>query len=100
MLFDDSTITRVITNITELREQLGPAIAQALSFFPGVDRTVGGWEGLEAAQAKLPDDETRDAFALSYSIVAQLWEAISPDPVLTPLAHQDRNDRDGRRRRR
>ena len=83
MLFDDSTITRVITNITELREQLGPAIAQALSFFPGVDRTVGGWEGLEAAQAKLPDDETRDAFALSYSIVAQLWEAISPDPVLT-----------------
>ena len=36
---------------------------QCLDFFPGVDRTVEGYEGLLAAQQCLPDDETRDAFA-------------------------------------
>lgn len=82
MMFDDSTITKVITNISALKDKLGPAIAGALAFFDGVDRTVGGWEGLQAAQAKLPDDETRDAFARAYSTVSQLWEAISPDPIL------------------
>jgi type I restriction enzyme R subunit len=83
MMFDDSTITKVITNIAALKEQLAPAIADALAFFPGVDRTLDGWEGLQAAQEKLPDDAIRDAFALAYSTVSQLWEAISPDPVLT-----------------
>jgi type I restriction enzyme R subunit len=57
-------------------------MAAALAYFPGVDRTVEGWEGLEAAQTCLPDDEKRDSFARSYSKVAQLWEAISPDPIL------------------
>lgn len=83
MMFDDSTITKVITNIAALKEQLAPAIADALAFFPGVDRTLDGWEGLQAAQEKLSDDAIRDAFALAYSTVSQLWEAISPDPVLT-----------------
>lgn len=54
-----------------------------MAFFPGVDRTVGGYEGLIQAQAAIADDETKDAFGLAYSIVSQLWEALSPDPVLT-----------------
>jgi type I restriction enzyme R subunit len=83
MMFDDSTITKVITNISALKDELGPAIHDALAFFNGVDRSIGGWEGLQAAQDMLPDDETRDAFARAYSKVSQLWEAISPDPVLT-----------------
>lgn len=83
LLFDDKSVQRVITNIAELRNQLPPAIKTALSFFPGVDRTVGGYEGLIQAQAALADDETKDAFALAYSVVGQLWEALSPDPILT-----------------
>ncbi len=83
MMFDDSTITKVITNISALKDQLGAAISDALQFFTGLDRTVGGWEGLQAAQDRLPDDDTRDAFAKAYSTVSQLWEAISPDPILT-----------------
>ena len=83
MMFDDSSISRVITNINALKDQLGPAVITALAFFTGVDRTLGGWEGLQAAQDKLPDDATRDAFAQAFSTVSQLWEAISPDPVLT-----------------
>jgi type I restriction enzyme R subunit len=82
LMFDDRSIQKVITNIGQLRDQLPVAIAEALAYFPGVDRTVGGWEGLQEAQSHLPDDETRDAFAAAYSVVSQLWEAISPDPAL------------------
>jgi type I restriction enzyme R subunit len=82
LMFDDRSIQKVITNIGQLRDQLPGAITEALAYFPGVDRTVGGWEGLQEAQSHLPDDETRDAFAAAYSVVSQLWEAISPEPVL------------------
>lgn len=82
-MFDDSTVHSVITNLSELRIQVPEAIAAAVAFFPGADRTVGGWEGLQAAQQKLPDDAARDDFARAYSKVSQLWEAVSPDPILT-----------------
>src|SRR5690606_15771742 len=81
--FDDTSVQQAISNIAELRNQLGPAIRAALAFFPGVDRTVGGYDGLIQAQASLATDETKDAFGLAYSIVAQLWEALSPDPILS-----------------
>lgn len=84
LLFDDTSVQRVITNIAELKTQLPGAMSAAVGLFAGVDRTVGGYEGLIQAQAKLPDDTTRDAFGTSYSVVAQLWEALSPDPVLAP----------------
>jgi len=81
--FDDAKVNQVITNIEELKTQLGPAIAAALSFFPGVDRTLGGYEGLIQAQTAIADDAQKDAFGLAYSVVSQLWEAISPDPMLS-----------------
>jgi type I restriction enzyme R subunit len=49
-----------------------------------VDRTVGGYEGLIAAQDCLPNNEVRDAFAAEYSVLSRLWEALSPDPSLGP----------------
>ena len=49
---------------------------------PGVDRSVGGYEGLIAAQECLPDNEKRDAFAADFSALSRLWEALSPDPLL------------------
>lgn len=81
--FDDRSVQQVISNIAVLREQLGPAIAAALAFFPGVDRTAGGYEGLIQAQTAIDSDESRDAFGAAYSVVAQLWETLSPDPILS-----------------
>lgn len=48
------------------------------------DRTLQGYEGLIAAQQCLPTNETRDAFAAEFSALVRLWEAVSPDPALTP----------------
>jgi type I restriction enzyme R subunit len=87
LAFDEKAIQKVITNIDELKDQLGPKMAECLGFFPGVDRTVEGWEGLSAAQQCVPTNEQRDAFALAFRQLTQLWEAISPDPALS--AHED-----------
>ena len=57
---------------------------KCLDFFPGVDRTVAGYEGLLAAQECLPDNDTRDGFAAAYSHLSRHWEALAPDPVLAP----------------
>jgi len=81
--FDDKSVQQVISNIAVLREQLGPAIASAVAFFPGVDRTVGGYEGLIQAQAAIASEAAKDAYGAAYSVVSQLWETISPDPVLS-----------------
>jgi type I restriction enzyme R subunit len=53
-----------------------------LEYFPGVDRTVAGYEGLMSAQDCLPNNDVRDRFAEDLSYTARLWEAISPDSVL------------------
>jgi type I restriction enzyme R subunit len=81
--FDEKSVSQVITNIAELKVQLAPAFAEALAFFPGVDRSIGGYEGLIQAQAAIADDAAKDAFGLAYSVISQLWEALSPDPVLS-----------------
>src|SRR5665811_1914609 len=81
--FDEEGITRVVTNITELVSKFPTAIQTCLARFPGVDRSIAGYEGLIAAQECLPNNDMRDAFAADYSYLSRLWEAISPDPVLT-----------------
>jgi type I restriction enzyme R subunit len=82
--FDEKAVQKVITNLDELKKELPVVVARCLAFFPGVDRTVGGYEGLIAAQDCLPDNETRDKFAAEYSVLSRLWEALSPDPCLGP----------------
>ena len=81
--FDEEGITRVVTNISELKAKLPEATQKCLEYFPGVDRTLEGYEGLIAAQECLPNDATRDRYAADCSYLARLWEAISPDPVLS-----------------
>jgi type I restriction enzyme, R subunit len=81
--FDEEGITRVVSNITALKAKMPEAIQKCLQYFPGVDRSVAGYEGLMAAQDCLPDNETRDEYAADCSYLMRLWEAISPDPVLT-----------------
>jgi type I restriction enzyme R subunit len=83
--FDDETITKVISNLNELKSELEPMVKACLAYFRGVDRSFGGWEGLMAAQQCLPDNESRDKFALDFSQLALVWEALSPDPILTPF---------------
>jgi type I restriction enzyme R subunit len=71
-----------VSNIAGLKDKLPGAMQKCLAYFAGVDRTIGGYEGLIAAQDCLPNDKTRDAFAADYSVVSKLWEALSPDPML------------------
>jgi type I restriction enzyme, R subunit len=82
--FDETAVQQVITNLTQLMDALPDAMQTCLDFFPGVDRTVAGYEGLLAAQNCLPDNDARDRFAESYSYLARHWEALSPDAVLAP----------------
>lgn len=84
LAFDEKAVQQVVTNIDELRKALPEQVQKCLAFFGGVDRTVGGYEGLMAAQGRLPDNETRDRFAAEYTVLGRIWEALSPDPCLTP----------------
>ena len=80
--FDEATVRHVITNIGTLKEKLKQAIAMCLEHFPNVDRGVEGYEGLLLAQECVNTNAKRDAFANDYSYLSQLWEALSPDPIL------------------
>ncbi len=80
--FDDKSVKQVVSNIQELKEKLPTAMQKCLAFFPGVDRTQQGYEGLFAAQQCLPNSDARDSFAAEYGILNKIWEALSPDPLL------------------
>jgi type I restriction enzyme R subunit len=82
--FDEQAVQQVVSNIDELRQALPLQVQKCLAFFAGVDRAVGGYEGLTAAQQCLPNNETRDKFAAEYSVLGTIWEALSPDPCLRP----------------
>jgi type I restriction enzyme R subunit len=82
--FDEKAVQQVVSNIDESRKSLPVQIQKCLVFFAGVDRTVGGYEGLMAAQQCLPNNEVRDKLAAEYSALGRRWEALSPDPVLNP----------------
>jgi len=81
--FDEEGITRVVANINELLAKLPEAAQKCLTYFPGVDHSLTGYEGLIAAQDCLPNNDTRDRFAGDFSYLSRLWEAISPDPMLS-----------------
>lgn len=80
--FDEEGIKTVISNLSELREKLPKAMIDALSHFEGVDRTIKGFEGLEAAQNAINNNDKKDAFAKDYKFLSKLWESLSPDNIL------------------
>jgi type I restriction enzyme R subunit len=82
--FDEKAVQQVVSNIEELRKALPVQMQKCLAFFPNVDRSVGGYEGLMAAQQCLPNNEGRDKFAANYIVLGTIWEALSPDPCLSP----------------
>jgi type I restriction enzyme R subunit len=82
--FDEKSVQKVITSLAALEAELPEAMATCLAHFPGVDRTVDGYEGLEAAQNCIASNEKRDAFAKDFSYLNKLWEALSPADCITP----------------
>lgn len=84
LAFDEETMKGVVTSIAQYEAQLPGLMAKALAHFPGVDRTLVGFEGLEAAQEHLGTNDLRDSFAADYSALTKIWEALSPGAVLSP----------------
>lgn len=82
LAFDEESVKLVITNLQELRDKLPEVMKKCLAHFPNVDRDIEGFEGLQAAQDAIKTKEQKDAFAKDFSIMAKLWEALSPDDVL------------------
>ena len=83
--FDEKSISQVVSNIQELKNELPTAMQKCLAFFAGVDRNLQGYEGLIAAQECLPTNDVRDSFAAEFSVLNRIWEALSPDIVLGPF---------------
>ena len=88
--FDEEGFRRVISDIAALKTKLPEAMQKCLAYFPGLDQSLTGFEGLLAAQECLPNNEIRDLFAADYSYLSSLWEAISPDPILAPYENDYR----------
>lgn len=80
--FDEESVKQVISNLSELRDQLPAAMRAALAHFEGVDRELKGFEGLEAAQNAINTDAKKDAFAKNFKHLTKLWESLSPDRIL------------------
>jgi len=80
--FDEKSVSQMITNLSELKEQLPEAMEKALSHFIGIDKTIDGFEGLELAQNAINTDDKKDAFAKDYKYLSRLWESLSPDRIL------------------
>ena len=80
--FDEESIKTVISNMSELREKLPKAMMDTLIHFVGVDRTIDGFEGLEAAQNTIGTNDKKDAFAKDYKYLSKIWESLSPDSIL------------------
>ena len=76
-----SSDPRPVENLTARRIRL--VVEYEGTEFAGWQRQPNG----PTVQAAIADDTVKDAFGLAYSVVSQLWEALSPDPMLKP--HRD-----------
>ena len=82
--FDEEVMKKVITNLNSQLEELPRIMKNNLAHFEGVDRTIDGFDGLQAAQDAINTNEKRDAFASDYRQLANIWESLSPDSALEP----------------
>ena len=80
--FDEKSVQTVISNIEAVKKEIPRLLTKCLEYFPGVDRTVEGWEGLIAAQECLPTNKEKDAFGADYRVLNRAFNAVSPDPFL------------------
>ncbi len=80
--YDPKEIEGVVECVEAFKELFPEAMQKCLDYFPEVDRTVEGYEGLIAAQDCLPGNEKKDAFAAQFNVLKRFWEAITPDSYL------------------
>ena len=83
LAFDEETVKTLVKNIDEIKGLIPTFMQQCIEFFPGVDRTIGGWEGLTAAQQCLKDDQVKTSFGRHFARLNKAWEIVSPDSFLT-----------------
>ena len=83
LAFDEETVKTIVKNIDEIKSLIPTFMQQCIEFFPGVDRTIGGWEGLTAAQQCLKDDQVKTSFGRHFARLNKAWEIVSPDSYLT-----------------
>tara|TARA_R110001583_G_scaffold10719_2_gene49377 strand:- start:3547 stop:6609 length:3063 start_codon:yes stop_codon:yes gene_type:complete len=88
LAYNPDEIEGVVEGIEAFKELLPLQLQKCLDFFPNVDRTLEGFEGVMAAQGCLPTNVKRDEFAACFGVLAKLWSAINPDLFLSPF----RND--------
>ena len=84
LAFDEETIKTVIKNLDEVKSLIPTFVQECVDFFPGVDRTIGGWEGLQAAQQCLKEEGVKTNFARHFARLSKAWEIVSPDTCLAP----------------
>lgn len=53
-------------------------LPSALDIFNGIDRTQQGYEVLQAANERLPDEGARDRFAARFDVLESIWETAAP----------------------
>ncbi|KVV14591.1 type I restriction endonuclease subunit R [Flavobacterium sp. TAB 87] len=80
--FDEESVKAIITNLSELRDELPKAMKDSLSHFEGINRDLEGFDGLELAQNAINTNDKKDAFAKDFKYLAKLWESLSPDRIL------------------
>lgn len=83
LAFDEESVKTIIKNQDEIKTFIPTFMQECIEFFPGVDRTIGGWEGLTAAQQCLKDDGVKTNFARHFSRLSKAWEILSPDNFLS-----------------
>ena len=84
LAFDEESVKTIVKNMDEIKALIPTFVQDCLTFFPGVDRTVGGWEGLTAAQQCLKDEGVKTNFARHFARLSKAWEIVSPDASLQP----------------
>ncbi len=83
--YDPKEIEGVVSSVESFKEFFPEAMEKCLNYFPGVDRSLEGYEGLIAAQDCLVGNEKKDAFAAQFNVLKRFWEAIHPDEFLYPF---------------
>ena len=80
--YDPKEIEGVVESLDTFKKLMPLAMDKCLAYFPKVDRSVQGYEGLIAAQDCLAGNEKKDAFAAQFNVLRRFWEAIAPDLFL------------------
>jgi type I restriction enzyme R subunit len=84
LAYNPDEVDGVVEGIEAFKELLPVQLQKCLEFFPNVDRTLEGFEGILAAQECLPNNQKRDEFAAAFGVLNKLWTAINPDKFLAP----------------